>query len=167
MERFLGDAALSEGWTLPPVEVDTGRRVLVIGAGPSGLSAAYHLRRFGHQVEVRDAGPKAGGMMRFGIPAYRLPRDVLDAELQRVFDAGVELTLNSRGDDVLTAKAAGNFDTGCLALGAHICKRKHMPAEASALPVWNSWCRSNRRKLRNPSCIVPDEPREPAIPVTW
>jgi NADPH-dependent glutamate synthase beta subunit-like oxidoreductase len=132
VERFLGDAALSEGWALPPVAVDTGKRVLVIGAGPSGLSAAYHLRRFGHAVEVRDAGPKAGGMMRFGIPAYRLPRDVLDAELQRVFDSGVELTLNCRVDDVLAAKAEGGFDAVFLAVGAHIGKRTYIPAGESA-----------------------------------
>ena len=60
----------------------SGKRVLVIGAGPSGLSAAYHLARLGHEVEIRDAGAEPGGMMRYGIPAYRLPRDVLDGELE-------------------------------------------------------------------------------------
>ncbi len=132
VERFLGDAAISEGWELPEVTADSGKRVLVIGAGPSGLSAAYHLRRFGHHVEVRDAGPKAGGMMRFGIPAYRLPRDVLDAELARIFDSGVELSLNNRVDDVLAAKAEGDFDAVFLAVGAHIGKRTYIPAGESA-----------------------------------
>ena len=58
-----------------PVARPTGKRILVIGAGPSGLSAAYHLTRLGHQVEIREAGPLPGGMLHFGIPAYRLPRD--------------------------------------------------------------------------------------------
>ena len=87
--------------------------------GPSGLSAAYHLRRAGHMVVVRDAGPKPGGMMRFGIPAYRLPRDVLDAEIRRVLHLGVELELDSRVDDVLAAKVEGGFDAVFLAVGAH------------------------------------------------
>ena len=66
----------------------TGKRMLVVGAGPSGLSAAYHLARLGHAVEIHEAGPVAGGMMRFGIPKYRLPRDVLDAEVQRILELG-------------------------------------------------------------------------------
>ena len=62
----------------------------MVGAGPSGLSAAYHLARLGHAVTIRDAGPIAGGMMRFGIPQYRLPRDVLEAEIERILDLGVD-----------------------------------------------------------------------------
>ena len=79
VERFLGDEALKQGWKFAPPKAETGKRVLVVGAGPSGLSAAYHLRRRGHGVTIVEAGPLAGGMMRFGIPKYRLPRDVLDA----------------------------------------------------------------------------------------
>ncbi|HET9471901.1 MAG TPA: FAD-dependent oxidoreductase, partial [Usitatibacter sp.] len=75
VERFLGDQAREYGWTFEPAAPPSGRRVLVVGAGPSGLSAAYHLRRLGHEVAIREAGPLAGGMMRFGIPKYRLPRD--------------------------------------------------------------------------------------------
>jgi len=132
VERFLGDAALTDGWAFDPIATATGKRVLVIGAGPSGLSAAYHLRRLGHDVVIRDAGPKAGGMMRFGIPAYRLPRDVLDAEIKRILDLGVELELNTRVDDVAQAKAAGDFDAVFLAVGAHIGKRAYIPAGESA-----------------------------------
>lgn len=132
VERFLGDTALAHGWQLDPPGPATGKRVLVIGAGPSGLSAAYHLRRFGHDVVLRDAGPKSGGMMRFGIPAYRLPRDVLDAEIERVLDLGIELELNSRVDNVLEAKEAGGFDAVFLAVGAHIGKRAYIPAGESA-----------------------------------
>ncbi|MGB2970395.1 MAG: NAD(P)-binding protein [Candidatus Nanopelagicales bacterium] len=132
VERFLGDAALQDGWTFDAPPTSTGKRVLVIGAGPSGLSAAYHLRRFGHDVVLRDAGPKAGGMMRFGIPAYRLPRDVLDAEIERILNLGVGLELNSRVDDVLAAKEGGGFDAVFLAVGAHIGKRAYIPAGESA-----------------------------------
>src|SRR5690606_12115277 len=101
IERFLGDEALRRRWRFRPPPVATGRRVLVVGAGPSGLSAAYQLARAGHAVTIREAGPVAGGMMRFGIPKYRLPRDVLDAEVQRIVDLGVGLELNSKVSDVL------------------------------------------------------------------
>ena len=77
VERFLGDHALEKGWKIDPPEHETGLAVLVIGAGPAGLSAAYQLRRMGHQVVVRDATHQPGGMMRYGIPKYRLPRDCL------------------------------------------------------------------------------------------
>ena len=91
VERFLGDEALRRGWTVTVDAPPSGRRVLVVGAGPAGLSAAYHLRLLGHDVTVRDAGEQPGGMMRYGIPAYRLPRDILDAEVHRVLDLGVSL----------------------------------------------------------------------------
>ena len=94
VERFLGDEALKQGWTLA-AGCSSGKSVLIVGAGPSGLSAAYHLARMGHKVTIKDAGPIAGGMMRFGIPIYRLPRDVLDAEIQRIVDLGVKLELNA------------------------------------------------------------------------
>src|SRR5512135_313050 len=84
VERFLGDKAREEGWTFEIDAPPSGKRVLVVGAGPSGLSAAYHLARLGHTVSIHEAGPIAGGMMHFGIPAYRLPRDVLDAEVKRI-----------------------------------------------------------------------------------
>ena len=94
VERFLGDLALEKGW-MPKFDVkSSGKKVLVVGAGPSGLSAAYHLTRLGHEVEIRDAGPVVGGMIRFGIPAYRMPRDVLDAEIGRIEKMGVKITLN-------------------------------------------------------------------------
>ena len=84
VERFLGDKALEQGW-LPDIEAEpSGKKILIIGAGPSGLSAAWHLALLGHAVEIREAGPMAGGMMRFGIPAYRMPRKVLDAEVARI-----------------------------------------------------------------------------------
>ena len=132
VERFLGDEALKRGWKFDPPAAPTGRKVLVVGAGPSGLSAAYHLARLGHKVAIHEAGPMAGGMMRFGIPKYRLPRDVLDGEVKRILDLGVELRLNTKVDDVLEAKKAGGFDAVFLAVGAHIAKRAYIPAGEAA-----------------------------------
>jgi NADPH-dependent glutamate synthase beta subunit-like oxidoreductase len=132
VERFLGDEAIRQGWTVAPVAEPSGKRVLVVGAGPSGLSAAYHLRRLGHEVEIHDAGPAAGGMMRFGIPAYRLPRDVLDAEVQRILDMGVALHLNSKIDDVAMAMPDGGFDAAFVAVGAHLGKRAYIPAGSAS-----------------------------------
>jgi 2-oxoacid:acceptor oxidoreductase delta subunit (pyruvate/2-ketoisovalerate family) len=132
VERFLGDEAIKQGWTVDVPATRSGRRVLVVGAGPSGLSAAYHLTLLGHSVTIRDSGPLAGGMMRFGIPKYRLPRDVLEAEVQRILDMGVELELNSKVDDVLEAKRDGSFDAVFLAIGAQIGKRAFIPAGTAA-----------------------------------
>jgi len=131
-ERFLGDEALRRGWKFAAPATSSGKRVLVIGAGPTGLSAAYQLARAGHAVTIRDAGPLAGGMMRFGIPVYRLPRDVLDAEIQRILDLGVVLELNSKVTDVLEARRDGAFDAVFLAVGAHLAKRAYIPAGSAA-----------------------------------
>src|SRR5450631_4367717 len=132
VERFLGDEAIKRNWRFTPPEAETGKRVLVVGAGPSGLSAAYHLRRMGHAVTIYDAGPAAGGMMRCGIPKYRLPRDVLDAEIKRIIDLGVELKLNAKVDNILETMKAGRFDAAFLAVGAHIGKRAYIPAGSAA-----------------------------------
>jgi NADPH-dependent glutamate synthase beta subunit-like oxidoreductase len=128
VERFLGDLALDRGWRFDPPATHSGRRVLVIGAGPSGLSAAYHLARLGHEVEIRDAGEQPGGMMRYGIPAYRLPREVLDAELGRITGLGVRVTLGHRVTDLAAERADGRFDAVFAAVGAHLSKRVDIPA---------------------------------------
>jgi 2-oxoacid:acceptor oxidoreductase delta subunit (pyruvate/2-ketoisovalerate family) len=127
VERFLGDEALKQGWTVD-CAAPTGKHILVIGAGPSGLSAAYHLRRMGHDVTVREAGPMAGGMMRFGIPKYRLPRDVLDGEIARIADLGVTFELNSKVEDLTGLMESGGFDAAFVAVGAHLAKRVDIPA---------------------------------------
>ena len=132
VERFLGDEAIKQGWKFSPLETESGKRVLVVGAGPSGLSAAYHLRRLGHEVEIFEAGPLAGGMMRFGIPKYRLPRDVLDAEIARILDLGVTLNLNVKVVNILETMIMRGFHAAFLAVGAHIAKRAYIPAGEAA-----------------------------------
>jgi NADPH-dependent glutamate synthase beta subunit-like oxidoreductase len=141
VERFLGDEALRRGWKVPVDAAPTGRRVLVVGAGPSGLSAAYHLTRLGHSVTVKDAGAAPGGMMRYGIPKYRLPRDILDAEVNRILDMGVTLELNTQVTHILGELneaagghdgAGGGFDAAFVAVGAHIGRRAYIPAGDSA-----------------------------------
>jgi len=128
VERFLGDLANKNGWQ-PEIDAKpSGKRVLIVGAGPSGLSAAYHLTRLGHQVEIREAGPLAGGMLHFGIPAYRLPRAELDQDIQRILDMGVTVTTKHKVDDVLAEMREGNFDAVFIAIGAHISKRVDIPA---------------------------------------
>ena len=128
IERYLGDLALEEGWAFTREVEASGKRVLVIGAGPSGLSAAYHLTRLGHQVDVKDAGPLPGGMIHFGIPAYRMPRDVLDAEIDRIRAFGVTITLDHKVEDVEAEMRDGSFDAVFLAVGAHLSKRIDIPA---------------------------------------
>ena len=132
VERFLGDQAITQGWKFAAPAVASGKKVLVVGAGPSGLSAAYHLARLGHAVTVVEAGPLPGGMMRFGIPQYRLPRRVLDDEVQRLVDLGVTIQYNTKVTDVLQTKQDGGFDAVFLAVGAHIAKRAYIPAGDSA-----------------------------------
>jgi len=132
VERFLGDLAIAQGWRFEAPPASTGKKVLIAGAGPSGLSAAYHLARFGHAVTIREAGPLPGGMMRFGIPKYRLPRDVLDAEVKRIADLGVTIRYNERVDNIGEAMKTGGFDAAFLAVGAHIAKRAYIPAAGAA-----------------------------------
>jgi 2-oxoacid:acceptor oxidoreductase delta subunit (pyruvate/2-ketoisovalerate family) len=126
VERFLGDQAIKHGWQVrcaPP----TGQRALIVGAGPSGLSAAYHLARMGHAVTIYEAASKIGGMMRYGIPAYRLPRDVVDTEAVRLEAMGVKIRVNTRVDDLDAAIKEGGFHATFLAVGAHLARRIDIP----------------------------------------
>ncbi|HUB76869.1 MAG TPA: NAD(P)-binding protein [Solirubrobacteraceae bacterium] len=132
VERFLGDEALRAGWELGVPAAATGRRVLVVGSGPSGLSVAYQLALRGHHVTIREQAAKAGGMMRYGIPAYRLPRDVLDGEIARILALGVQLDCGERVEDLAAAMREGGYDATYLAVGAHVAKHTEIPGGAAA-----------------------------------
>ena len=145
VERFLGDIALESAWSIstpssvPPSgplsstdKPATGKRVLVVGAGPAGLSAAYHLKILGNDVSVYEASGHLGGMMRFGIPAYRLPRDILDREIKRIVDLGIDIELNHKVTDLLAEMKAGNYDAVFLATGAEIARNAYIPAGDSS-----------------------------------
>ncbi|MFI5137117.1 MAG: NAD(P)-binding protein [Sphingobacteriales bacterium] len=127
VERFLGDEALKNGWKIERPAAPTGKRVLVVGAGPSGLSVAYHLARMGHFTEIREAGPLPGGMMHFGIPAYRLPRKELELEVERIKEMGVSIIFNHKVTDVLKEKEEGNFDAVFVAIGTQLSKKIEIP----------------------------------------
>lgn len=126
VERFLGDLAIKEGWRVRCAP-STGKKVLIVGAGPSGLSAAYHLTRMGHTVTIYEAADKAGGMMRYGIPSYRLPREIIDAEVGRLEAMGVTIRLNTRVEDLAAAIRGEKAHATFLAIGAHLAKRIDIP----------------------------------------
>jgi NADPH-dependent glutamate synthase beta subunit-like oxidoreductase len=135
VERFLGDLAIEHGWAFDPPPASTGRRVVVIGSGPSGLAAAYHLTRHGHAVTVRDSGSEPGGMMRYGIPSYRLPRDVLDAEIDRLRALGVTFEQDHRVTDLQAEMRDGGFDAAFVAIGAHLSTRVDIPNQDASRVV--------------------------------
>ncbi len=127
VERFLGDTAIDLDWSFEVPQAHSGKRVLVVGSGPSGLSAAYHLVRLGHDVVIRDNSPLAGGMMRYGIPSYRLPRRILDAEIRRIAAMGVQFEQDHVVTDLRAEMTEGGFDAAFVAVGAHLSKRVDIP----------------------------------------
>jgi formate dehydrogenase (NADP+) beta subunit len=131
VERFLGDLA-AQNWQLPIGAPPSGKRVLIVGAGPSGLSAAYHLTRLGHAVEIREAGPVPGGMLHFGTPAYRLPRVQLMEEIRRIEEMGVRITLDHKVEDVAAERDAGHFGAVFSAIGAGVSRHVEIPARDAA-----------------------------------
>ncbi len=135
LERFLGDRALAEGWAVAAPEPASGSRVLVVGSGPGGLSAAYHLRLLGHDVVVAESSPEPGGMMRYGIPTYRLPRHIVHGEIRRIQALGVTIECGRRVDDLDAAMEDGHFDAAFLAIGAQRSKHIDIPAGDSARMV--------------------------------
>ncbi len=119
-ERVIGDHGLKKGLKLRMLtEEKRNKKVAVLGAGPSGMSCAYQLARRGYKVTVFEANKQAGGMLRYGIPKYRLPREILDAEMQRVLDLGVELRCNTKvGVDVPFTQLRKEYDAIYVAVGA-------------------------------------------------
>ena len=132
VEQFIGDWALEHKLKFEPGP-DTGKKVAVIGAGPAGLAAAYQLRRMGHAVTVFDDHPEMGGMMRYGIPGYRTPRDVLDGEMNRIIEMGVETRMNTRvGRDISVDQLEKDYDAVLFAIGAQSGRALPVPGADKA-----------------------------------
>jgi len=118
VEQYIGDTALDQGFKFA-AGADTGKKIAIIGGGPAGLAAAYQLRRIGHGATIFDDHSELGGMMRYGIPGYRTPRDVLDGEINRIVEMGVEVKTNTRvGKDIPMADVEKEYDAILWALGA-------------------------------------------------
>ena len=131
VERYIGDEAIKQKWPIQFLSYNTGKRILIVGAGPSGLSAAYHLLRMGHTVEIYEAGSHAGGLLWSGVPDYRLPKEILDAEIDRLVRLGVKIKLNYKVTDVLIDKKVGNFDAVYLAIGAQHIREEEFHHDSS------------------------------------
>ena len=132
LERMVGDVALQQGWAFARPDVELSQHVAIVGGGPSGLSAAYQLRRRGWQVTIYESQPRLGGLMRYGIPSYRLDRAVLDAEIERIVVLGVDVRRGyalDRAADYDRLRAG--HDALYLAIGAGRAKRlPQLPAAA-------------------------------------
>ncbi len=133
VEQFIGDTALEQKFTFAKPPADTGKKIAIIGGGPAGLAAAYQLRRKGHGAVVFDEHAELGGMMRYGIPGYRTPRDVLDGEIQRIIDMGVELRMNTRvGRDISIEDLEKDYDAILWAVGTQ--SGKPLPVKGADAP---------------------------------
>lgn len=132
IKRLIADLDMaSDNPYVPEVKPDTGKKVAVVGSGPAGMTAAYFLRRQGHDVTVFEALPELGGMLRYGIPEYRLPKKILDAEIQQILDLGVKAHTNVQlGEDfTIDYLFKSGFDAVYLAIGAQNSSRMGVPGE--------------------------------------
>src|SRR5665811_1611473 len=123
-ERYVGDRALAAGWAFVPIEAPRKERIAVVGGGPSGLAAAFHLRRLGYAVTLFESRPELGGLMRYAIPRYRLARSVLNGEIARIVALGIAVRC---GESMATPedfeRLRAGFDAVYLAIGARCQKR--------------------------------------------
>jgi NADPH-dependent glutamate synthase beta subunit-like oxidoreductase len=126
---------------------------MIVGAGPGGLAAAYHLRRFGHQVTVFESSAKAGGLIRYGIPKYRMPREKLNGEIRRIEEMGAEIRCNARIDDILQIRDEGGFDAVILALGAPTPRRAGIPQEGEDVVVLDALDVLREVELEEPTAM--------------
>lgn len=132
LERFIGDEAIQQKWTVQPYVKNTGKKVLVVGAGPGGLSATYHLALLGHTVDVVESTGKAGGLMANGIPEYRLPKELLNEEVNRILQmSGVTIKYNYTVKDIAAEKKAGNYDAVYLSVGAQLIQNEDFTKDES------------------------------------
>ena len=132
LKRFMADHELKNPWTPQKTEAVKNKKVAVVGAGPAGLTAALRLAQWGYKVTVYEAAPVAGGWMALGIPEYRLPRDVLNAEIDNIRRAGVEIVLNTAlGKDFTLPELMDKmgYQAVVLAIGAHSSRRLGVPGE--------------------------------------
>lgn len=128
VEQFIGDYALEQKLAFEQAGDDTGKKVAIIGGGVGGLACAYQLRRMGHACTIFDEREHLGGMLRYGIPGYRTPRSVIDGEIQRILDMGVEIRMQTRvGRDISMEQLEADFDAIVLAVGAQSGRRIDMP----------------------------------------
>jgi len=131
VERYIGDEAIKQQWEIRNQVPPTGKKVLVVGAGPGGLAAAYHLAKLGHMVEIFEAGSHPGGLLWTGVPDYRLPKEILAAEINRIVKIGVKIRLNYKVNDVHAEKQDGNFDAVYLSTGAQLIRKETFEKDAS------------------------------------
>ena len=117
-KRFAADYDLENGPWMPDIPSPTGKKIAIIGGGPAGLSCAYYLRIKGHDITIYEAMPELGGMLRYGIPTYRLPRKVLDADIATIIDLGIVVKNNmALGKDITMEYLRGNYDAVFMAIG--------------------------------------------------
>ena len=139
VERYIGDLAVEENWQAQWECKPSGKRVMVVGAGPGGLSAAYHLARMGHAVEVFEASDAPGGLMRHGIPEYRLPRRILELEIGRIRAMGVVIHLNHPVTDLMAEKEKGGFDAVYLSTGAQRIRKESIDDDEARIHIQDAF----------------------------